>query len=331
VVEPDQARLDKVVDQAQAQPGDTAHYTLTLTNDAPLTTTFLVRDPVPQNASYLPGTVTGGLLYDELANELTGAIELDSARMSIVTDTLLSYRTVSDYVDKKPCPDGDCDDAAVLLSELDFNFYGQHFTDLVMSTNGYLQLSSKITDLSSLNQDLPDPAAPNNLIAPLWADLDLDSCTSGSDKMGWYWGYFEYDSRSYYIFEWKEAALKSNPDTCFSFQVWIEQDTSEIWFAYGPQTGALNTATVGVENRYGSAGESYYFNGSGIAPVEGASLKVVTQVDQALFTYALLVSPELGVDIRNVATATNSHTGRVFQASAIVWTGERVYLPITVR
>ena len=42
VVEPDQARLSKEADRSQALPGDTAQYTITLTNDAPLTTTFLI-------------------------------------------------------------------------------------------------------------------------------------------------------------------------------------------------------------------------------------------------------------------------------------------------
>ena len=107
--------------------------------------------------------------------------------------------------------------------------------------------------------------------------------------------------------------------------------SDEIWLVYGPQTGVVDTATVGVENQYGSAGDLYYYNGSGTAPTEGTSLKAVTAVDQAVFTYELSVGPIIGIDVRNVASATNDNTGRVLQAATTVQVGERIYLPVMTR
>ncbi len=53
--EPDQATLEKTADRAFAEPGDLADYAITLINDSPLTTTFTISDPIPANASYVPG------------------------------------------------------------------------------------------------------------------------------------------------------------------------------------------------------------------------------------------------------------------------------------
>ena len=198
------------------------------------------------------------------------------------------------------------------------------------STNGYIQIGAETSDLSGPNQNLPNPTTPNNVLAPLWADLDLDACVTGSNKMGWYFGSASDGPIIYDIFEWKEAALKSDPSTCFSFQVWIKRGTDEIWFVYGPQTGSLSAATVGLENQHGSAGYSYYYNGSGTAPIEGTTLKVINSVDEAILTYALAFGPALGVDVTNVVHVTNSRTDRVLQASATVHVSLQIYLHLLI-
>ena len=194
-----------------------------------------------------------------------------------------------------------------------------------------MQVGTQISNLSSTHQDLPDPEAPNYLIAPLWTDLDLESCSSGSSDTGWYRGYVTDGTYDYYVFEWKEAALRSNPETCFSFQVWIKRGSDEIWFTYGPQTGSVDAATVGIENLDGSAGDTYYYNGTGSAPIEGSNLKVVRNDSQAIFTYDLRVDANIGEDVINLVEATNTNNGTVMQASTIVQVGERIYLPTVMR
>ena len=113
--------------------------------------------------------------------------------------------------------------------------------------------------------------------------------------------------------------------------MWIKRGTDEIWFVYGPQTAALTTGTVGIENRYGNVGFTYYYNGSGAAPVSGTSLKANSSLGMAMFTYALQVGPSKAINIVNLAQAENQSTGEVVQASATVFVGERVYLPLVIR
>ena len=329
--EPAQARLDKTVDVTQALPGDTVHYTITLINDAPLTTTFVLRDPIPENASYIPGSATGGLVYVEENNELLTTIELQAIGMSIFPELLYGYIQLSDYVESEPCPGGDCDNGAVALSGFDFTFYGQQVTDLVWSINGFLRAGTDLADLDGPNQNFPDPAEPNNLIAPLWVDLDLDGCSVPELTSAWYRIFASVDNVPYYIFEWENAALKSDATQCFTFQVWIKTGTDEIWFIYGPQTGPVDSGTVGIENPDGSSGHTDFYNGVGSAPVEGSSLKVIRNDEQATFGYALEIGADLWRNVINVVEATNTDTGQVIQASAEVRVGERIYMPVVMR
>jgi hypothetical protein len=88
---------------------------------------------------------------------------------------------------------------------------------------------------------------------------------------------------------------------------------------------------VGIENQYGSAGFAQYYNGSGTAPEEGTSLKTNNNVDQAIFTYQLQIGSLNAVDVTNVAQATNTRTGRLFQAAATVHVGGRIFVPIVIR
>ena len=51
----------------------------------------------------------------------------------------------------------------------DFTFYGNTYSSIYISTNGYLDFGTAHTDWS--NDDIPDTFEPNNFIAPFWDDL----------------------------------------------------------------------------------------------------------------------------------------------------------------
>jgi uncharacterized repeat protein (TIGR01451 family) len=330
-----QATLDKDANRSYVSPGDTSIYTLTLVNEAPLTTTFSITDPIPTNASYVSGSATGELIYDPGSAELQATAELAGAQMQVMTDTLLGeYYSLPDLgVGPINCPDISCDDFPLVVTGLDFYFNGRPAREVVWSINGYLKVGSIISDLFNPNQNFPDSTAPNNLIAPLWTDLDLD----GGDGIGHgalYYALVQVGGETgpvYYVFEWKEAELKGDPTSQYSFQVWIERGTENIWFMYGPLTAAITTGTVGIENLYGSVGDAYFFNGSGTAPVNGTTLKAISNLDAAVLTYALEAGPDKSIDIINVAQAENQLTGQLLQATATVYVGDYIFLPLIQR
>ena len=121
---------------------------------------------------------------------------------------------------------------------------------------------------------MPDPAAPNNVIAPFWDDLDLHGNRDG-DSGGGDWLYAVlHDSGSnadYLVVEWHDAQKKGDGGTAYSFQVWVQLNTEHITFAYDTPafTGDTSSATVGFENSNGTLGHSYLYNGAGQVPRAG--------------------------------------------------------------
>ena len=72
--------------------------------------------------------------------------------------------------------------------------------------------------------------------------------------------------------DWEAARVYTATDTQpNSFQVWIRVGTEEdVTYTYGPVgAGDGGFLTVGAENLFGNRGQSYYYNGTGTAPVRG--------------------------------------------------------------
>jgi hypothetical protein len=62
------------------------------------------------------------------------------------------------------------DDAETIPIGFDFNFFGEFFQEVSVGSNGFLSFGESSTSLG--NQTLPDPFAPNNLVAFAWDDLN---------------------------------------------------------------------------------------------------------------------------------------------------------------
>jgi hypothetical protein len=171
-----------------------------------------------------------------------------------------------------------------------------------MTTNGYLIVGGARAD-AIFNQHLPNPLAPNNVVAPYWTDLDLLGSAPNDPGGGtWYAAFvtFQGDPHTWFVAEWADAARygRSPTDSHHTFQVWIEGGTDLIHMAYGPNSPIEDRVTVGAENADGTAGGNYYVNTSsatigdeeGMPPLEGDVLGVFStpaQFSSATITYQL--------------------------------------------
>jgi subtilisin family serine protease len=155
-----------------------------------------------------------------------------------------------------------------------FVFAGQTYSRIGVVSDGYVVVGGgTAADISPLNQNLPNPTAPNNVLAPFWTDLDFTrggalrvgilTETSGVNR----WLVAEFEKVRVYT----ETDITEN-----SFQVWIGLNAVEdISYAYGDVgTGDSGFLTVGAENYLGNRGESYFYNGTGTAPAVGDELRV---------------------------------------------------------
>jgi hypothetical protein len=57
----------------------------------------------------------------------------------------------------------------------------ESYTRIGVVSNGYVVVGGgTAADVSFINQSLPNPAAPNDVLAPFWTDLDLTSARGGA-------------------------------------------------------------------------------------------------------------------------------------------------------
>lgn len=58
-----------------------------------------------------------------------------------------------------------------------FNFFGNSYTDFIVSTNGWISFDVSLTGSDLSNDEFPDPSATDNVIAYMWDDLETDEFT----------------------------------------------------------------------------------------------------------------------------------------------------------
>lgn len=120
---------------------------------------------------------------------------------------------------------------------------------------------------SQANSDLPDPAAPNGILCPLWSAIDarLAPATMYFKSMG------TAPNRKVVV-TWLKAPHASDRSATFSFQAIIseapvENPNNDIIFQYqnvaeqNADYGSGQSATIGIEDEYGALGRKYSYNG----------------------------------------------------------------------
>ena len=134
------------------------------------------------------------------------------------------------------------------------------------------------TSNTAFNQYLPDANTPNNVIAPFWTDLDLKGTAAGDPGAGEIYagtGNFLGGTTNYSVIEWHGVEVAFAAGQTYTFQIWIELGTSNVWIVYDALGTTPMFMTVGVEDAPGTAGHTYYFQGIGDSPKQGVDLKVV--------------------------------------------------------
>jgi hypothetical protein len=115
-----------------------------------------------------------------------------------------------------------------------FNFYGNYFNSIRVCSNGWISFTSSSTAYT--NYSLPSASAPENLIAPMWDDLN-------PGYAGQVYYYITDDSA---VVSWEGVPRYYNSGS-MTFQVVILSN-GLIYFNFLDLEGTLNSATVGQQN-----------------------------------------------------------------------------------
>ena len=134
-----------------------------------------------------------------------------------------------------------------------FLFGGETYTSLGVASNGYLVVGGgTAADVWYEPKPMPDPAAPNNVLAPMWTDLNPEAVTGTA---GVRIASLTDGVTDWLVIDWNQVPTYSGNATN-TMQVWIQAGATEgVWFTYG-QDGVADAATsaaTAAENRDGTS------------------------------------------------------------------------------
>lgn len=142
-----------------------------------------------------------------------------------------------------------------------FNYYGTNFTDVFLSSNGFVSFGSGSTAFT--NQcPLPDSSTPNNLIAGLWDDLRP---VGGGGAGNVYYQAFGAGSCPYgnypggcFVALWNGVAYFSGGGTTTFEIILFDNNESLVQISSAGQGGS--SSTTGIEDSSGTVGLTYACN-----------------------------------------------------------------------
>ncbi|OGL42779.1 MAG: hypothetical protein A2161_04255 [Candidatus Schekmanbacteria bacterium RBG_13_48_7] len=148
----------------------------------------------------------------------------------------------------------DDDDSADISIPFNFQFYGNTYSTVTISTNGYMAFGGENgSDWS--NDPMPDISSPNNIICPFWDDLDFSL-----GGLGAFYTTLGTTPDRIFAVMWRNVPHHSSSTDSFNFEVLLHETTNDIKFQYQTMTGSYasgTSTTVGIEDSDGLIGLRY--------------------------------------------------------------------------
>ena len=326
---------------AHAAPtGTIVEYTIQVTNRDSVAHTYSLTDSLPAGVEYVPGSATGGLVYDPVDRELTweGVIEPGAIEYEITPVDPLPYVNLADLGGSGICEtyfpgENECDDVVLTWPLGDwgysYTFYGETLGEINQSSNsmvfgpeGWLGEAC-----SACNQLLPEPTEMNQVVAGLWRDTFpglggqgefygtlLTGLLANADDMVFYGNWQD-------VGQYVDLAITSRHAIAIVLDGQSEP-AGRIYYIYDDITGDLteNGFTVGVENKMGDMGETWAYapclggaclpgDPVGSPPANGTTLRLdpaVTSEDYIkTFTYQVEITAGTGTLLTNHLEVTS--------------------------
>ena len=151
--------------------------------------------------------------------------------------------------------------SAALPMGFSFDFFGTGYTDAYASSNGFMTFASGSSNGCCTGQALPNPAAPNNLIAGWWEDLN--------PSLGGTVHYQTLGSAPNRVFILQFTNIQhyggGNAIT-MQWKLFETTNVMEVHYQAAPSDGGTHSA--GIENADGTVGVQWYYGTSALTTPE---------------------------------------------------------------
>jgi hypothetical protein len=176
------------------------------------------------------------------------------------------------------------DDTITNFNVPTFFYGGEPYTRVGVVSNGYLVLGGGTSaDIVFTPQHFPNAARPNNVVAPMWTDLNPPASAGGGVRIGT----LTDGSTTWLVVDWQKIKNFGNATT-HSFQIWLRlasgaagtgPSSEDVSITYGTGADAGNAGSGdpdsgqnwGAENRDGTSGANI-----ASAPADGSQYQVHT-------------------------------------------------------
>jgi len=232
-------------------------------------------------------------------------------------------------VEITPWPHGTVDDGYTdpIPMGMDFDFYGITYTDIVISTNGWVSFLPATSSYLT-NSTLPNSANPNAIIAVEWDDLD-------GGTVGHCYYYYDAGNNEFIVswVGWPYYPDASQPQ--HDLQVILNGNSGNITTQYANNAGTWQSdVTVGIENETGTDGLQVVYNqaylrndfaiqfstgSEGIAPAHYKLYRAETPNVPILPAY--LIAGDIAGELNSYIDTNNLHNGTTYYYKlTAVWT-----------
>jgi hypothetical protein len=170
------------------------------------------------------------------------------------------------------------------------------------------------------NQNIPDAAKPNAVVAPLWQDMEIvyDLATNKGVSIAT-------AGSGVHIIEYDDVQIWGEPTKTYDVEIvyyHVVDDTPnyyEIVFAYDNINGPLNGATIGVENVGGTVATPYAYNNASFANGHMVCFDLVTPSATRTITFQVTVDMDADFGpLTNEALHDNNALGTMVEAAKAV-------------
>lgn len=347
---------------AYAAPDAIITYEITLDNLEAISRTFQLTDTLPAGVTYVPGSATGGLVYEPLNRQLTWQGEIGPGTMGYEITAVTPWIPYVNLGELANPPANlcdlfaNCDDTAVQfdLAGEQITFYQETLNQLFVSSNGLVYGPEGYLGLacSACPQRLPNAVELNQVMAGLWRDMDA------SNGFGqWYGALLDgwLPNDTVFYANWHEVAQAGDPFLSSSHAVAVVLDgqtepDGRIYYTYqtisDPDRLMDAGYTIGVENKSGTLGQTVafapcadsaclYAGATGTPPANGTTYRldpaIIGGVSAQSFTYQVRVTAPAGSLVSNQAQAGNDGSPELLTAVADTLVEYRTYFPIVAK